>query len=154
LGDAAFNFGWWTQLGVEDPALSWQSLYQLQAGADPHATCAEGRLTPLDAYLRGCTLHQIDHARKWPEVLTLAGIDLHKYAMAECNSHQPQHLLKATWDEELWKRIPAKRRVIYRYGKTSNQLDIWLEDYDAIGWFGVGRYDLVRFSKRASVETN
>ena len=76
LGDAAFNFGWWTQLGVEDPALSWQSLYLLQAGADPHATIAEGRLTPLDAYLRGCTLHQVDHAKKWLEVFLLAGIDL------------------------------------------------------------------------------
>lgn len=23
LGDAAFNFGWWCQLGIDDPAIGW-----------------------------------------------------------------------------------------------------------------------------------
>src|ERR1700733_5644039 len=40
---------------------------------------------------------------------------------------------------------PTKQRVIYRYGEISNQLDIWLEDYNALSWFGVGKYDLEIF---------
>jgi hypothetical protein len=141
LGDAAFNFGWWTQLGVDDAALGWQSLYLLRAGADPHATSAEGRLTPLDTYLRGCTFHEVDNASKWLQVLLLAGIDLHKYANTERKFHGAEHLLKVAWDRELRKWIPIRRRVVYRYGETSNELEIWLEDYDALSWFGFGRHD-------------
>ena len=142
LGDAAFNFGWWTQYGVEDPAVSWQCLYLLRAGAKPHAASCEGRLTPLDAFLRGCTAHQVEHAGKWLQALAESGINLHEYAMEEQRLHQPEHLLKACWDEELWKWIPVKSRVVYKFGDTPNLLDIWLEDYDALSWFHSGRYDL------------
>jgi hypothetical protein len=145
LGDAAFNFGWWTQLGADDPAIGWQSLYLLRAGADPHATSAEGRLTPLDTYLRGCTLRQVDNAGKWLRVLSMAGIDLHKYAATERAIHGSEHLLKVSWDKELWKWIPVRRRVAYRHGESPNELEIWLEDYDALSWFGYGRHDLEIF---------
>ena len=145
LGDATFNFGRRTELGVDNPALGWPSLYLLRAGADPHATSVEGRLTPLDTYLRGCTFNGIDNAGKWLQVLLLAGIDLHKYANTEREFHGAEHLLKVAWDEELRKWIPIRRRVVYRYGEASNELEIWLEDYDALSWFGFGRYDMEIF---------
>jgi hypothetical protein len=31
---------------------------------------------------------------------------------------------------------------VYQFGNTSDQLNIWLEDYDAFHWFGNGRFDL------------
>jgi hypothetical protein len=153
LGDAAFNFGWWTQLCVEDTALCWQSLYLLRAGVNPHAMSAEGRLTPLDAYLRGCTSHQVEHARKWLDVLKETGINLHKYAKEEQRLHAPEHLLRVTWDEQLFKWIPTKRKVIYKYGEACDQLEIWLEDYDALGWFRGGRYDLDIFQVISSSDS-
>lgn len=145
LGDAAFNFGWWTEYGVEDPAVPWQCLYLLRAGAKPCATSSEGRLTPLDAFLRGCTRHKVEHAAQWLKTLWDGGINLHEYAKEEQNFHHPEHLLKTTWDEELWKWIPTKRRVVYKYGQSAHELEIWLEDYDALNWFHCGRYDLEIF---------
>jgi hypothetical protein len=145
LGDAALNFGWWTQLCIDDPAVSWQCLYLLRAGVNPHAMSSNGRLTPLDAYFRGCTAHQVEHAGKWLHILSQTGIDLHKYATEEQNLHRPEHLLEMSWDEELWRWIDVKRRVVYQFGDTSDQLNIWLEDYDALNWFGNGRFDLEIF---------
>jgi hypothetical protein len=145
LGEAAFNFGWWTQDGVEDPAVSWQCLYLIRAGADPHAASSEGRLTPLDAFLRGCTAHNVEQAGKWLQTLSESGIDLHDYALEEQKLHHPEHFLKAKWDEELWKWIPVKRRVVYKFGETPSLLEIWLEDYDALNWFHSGRFDLEIF---------
>lgn len=142
LGDAAFNFGWWTQLCADDLAVSWQTLYLLRGGADPHKTSSEGILTPLDAFLRGCTRYQVDHASKWLSVLKQCGVDLRTYAEEENSLHGGQHYLKATWDEELWRWIPTKRRVVYCYGVMSDELEIWVEDFDALSWFRCGRYDL------------
>lgn len=31
---------------------------------------------------------------------------------------------------------------MYQFGDTSDQLNIWLEDYDAFRWFGNERFDL------------
>jgi hypothetical protein len=142
LGDAACNFGWWNQPCIEIPAISWQCLYLLRAGANPHSESSQGQLTPLDAFLRGCTAHQVDHARKWLQVLSKSGVDLHKYALEEQKLHHPEHFLRATWDDKLWRWIPTKRRVMYRFGDTSDQLDIWLDDYDALSWFNNGKFDL------------
>jgi hypothetical protein len=142
LCDAAFNFGWWTKLCIDDIPLSWQSLYLLRAGVNPHAPTTEGSLTPLDAFLRGCTTHQVDHARKWLEVLRQAGINITKYAAKEQQLHGAEHILKVSWDVELWKWIPTKRRVVYGYDALLGNLQIWLEDYDALSWFQCGRYDL------------
>jgi len=143
LGDAALNFGLWTQLCVDDPAVSWQCLYLLRAGSNPHAMSSKGLLTPLDAYFRGCTAHQVEHAGKWLQILSQNGLDLHKYATEEQRLHRPEHLVETSWDEELWRsRVPTKRRVVYHFGDTSDQLDIWLEDYDALNWFRNGRFDL------------
>lgn len=153
LGDAACNFGWWTQSCVDNPAVSWQCLYLLRAGANPHTHSAPGRLTPLDAFFRGCTAHQVDHARKWLQILSQSGIDLHKYAIEEQKLHHPEHLLRAMWDGELWRWIPTKRRIIYQFGDTSDQLDIWLEDYDALSWFHNGRFDLDIFIVCSSSES-
>ncbi|TVY69025.1 hypothetical protein LSUE1_G009734 [Lachnellula suecica] len=141
LHDAAFNFGWWLQPCVEDPAISWQSQYLLRAGADPHMKTSEGDMTSLDTSLRGGTAHSIDNARKWLQGLKETGINLQKYADEEQRLHLPEHFLKATWDEELWKWIPTKRRVVYKYGATSEDLEIWLDDYDALCWFHCGRFD-------------
>jgi hypothetical protein len=99
LGDAALNFGMWTRLSVENPAVSWQCLYLLRAGANPHATSSEGRITPLDAFLRGCTTHQVEHAGKWLAILAESGIDLDKYATEEQRLHHPEHFLRASWDQ-------------------------------------------------------
>jgi len=145
LTDAAFNFGWWTQSCVEDPAVSWQTLYLLRAGADPHLRTTEGAMTPLDTFLRGSTAHCIDHARHWLEVLREVGLDLHKYADEEQRLHSPEQYLRNIWDDELWRWIPSKKRVVYRYGSNSSDLEIWLEDYDALTWFHCGRYDLEIF---------
>jgi hypothetical protein len=153
LNDAAFNFGWWTQSCVEDPAVSWQTLYLLRAGADPHMRTSEGGMTPLDTFLRGCTANSIDHARNWLEVLKDAGLDLHKYADQERHLHNPEHYSRSTWDDELWKWIPSKRRVVYKYGTSPTELDIWLEDYDALGWFHCGRYDLDVFQFSSTIES-
>ncbi|KAE9371015.1 hypothetical protein N431DRAFT_376376, partial [Stipitochalara longipes BDJ] len=145
LGDAALNFGSWTKLCVDDPAVSWQCLYLLRAGANPHAMSSEGRLTPLDAYLRGGTQHQVEHAGKWLQILSQSGIDLHKYATEEQRLHHPEHILEMRWDEELWRWIDIKCRVVYQFGETPDQLNIWLEDYDALNWFGNGKFDLEMF---------
>jgi hypothetical protein len=145
LCEAAYTFGHWIRLGVEDSAASWQSLYLLRAGADRHSTSAEGRLTPLDAFLRGCTHNHVDNARRWLDVLITAGVDLHEYADTEREMHGSEHLLKSAWDSELWKWIPIRQRVMYEYGKKPEQLQIWLEDYDALCWFNYGRYDLEIF---------
>jgi hypothetical protein len=142
LGDSALNFGCWTQLGIDDPAISWQCLYVLRAGANPHATSCKGRLTPLDAYIRGCTAHQVEHAGRWLQILSQSGIDLHKYVTEEQNLHRREHFLETSWDEELWRWIPTRRRVAYHFGDTPDQIDIWLEDYDALSWFRCGRFDL------------
>jgi hypothetical protein len=153
LNDAAFNFGWRTQLCCDDPAVSWQSLYLLRAGADLHVKTSKGDLTPLDAFMRGCTAHSVDHARKWLQVLKESGVDLHEYAAEEQRLHTPEHYLKRTWDEELRKWIPTKRRVLYRYGNTSSELEISLEDYDALSWFQCGRHDLEIFDLCAPLES-
>jgi hypothetical protein len=145
LGDATLNFGWWTELCIDDPAVSWKCLYLLRAGANPHSFSSRGRLTPLDAYLRGCTSHQVEHAGKWLRILSQSGFDLHKYAIEEQNLHQPEHFLETSWDAELWRWIPTKRRVVYHFGQAPDQLSIWLEDYDALSWFGIGRFDLEIF---------
>ena len=137
----------------DDPAVSWQSLYLLRSGTNSHAKTLEGDLTPLDAFMRGCTAHSVDHATKWLQVLKESGIDLHDYAREEERIHAPEHYLKSTWDEELWKWIPTKRRVVYRCGKTSSELEIWLEDYDALSWFQCGRYDLEIFEVFAPFES-
>jgi hypothetical protein len=142
LGDSAFNFGRWTQLCIDDPAISWQRLYVLQAGANPHAMSCKGKLTPLDTYFRGCTAHQVEHAGRWLQVVSQSGIDLHKYAIQEQNLHQPEHFLEASWDEELWRWLPTRQRVAYHFGDTPDQIYIWLEDYDALSWFRYGRFDL------------
>ncbi len=142
LLDATFNFGWWMQLCTDDPAMSWQTLYLLRAGANPHKSSSEGGLTPLDTFLRGCTRYQVEDASKWLAVLRECGIDLRKYAEIEQNLHGGSHYLKATWDEELWRWIPTKRRVVYYYGVDSDDLEICTEDYDALSWFRCGRYDL------------
>lgn len=91
LGDAACNFGWWTRGCSENPAVSWQCLYLLRAGANPHSKSVQARLTPLDSFLRGCTAHQVDHAGKWLQTLSRSGIDLHKYAVEEQRLHYPEH---------------------------------------------------------------
>ncbi|KAI9740789.1 MAG: hypothetical protein M1818_004755 [Claussenomyces sp. TS43310] len=142
LGDAAFNFGSWTQLGVDDAALGWQSLYLLRAGVDPHAKSIGGLLWPLDTYLRGCTAHRVDHATKWLQVSSLTGVNLHEYARTEIDSHKPEHLLQASWDDDVWKWVPIKRRKVYRFGPAPDELEIWIEDYDALSWFKGGKYDL------------
>jgi hypothetical protein len=142
LGDAACNFGWWTQLGTEDPAISWQCLYLLRAGGNSHATSCGGKLTPLDTFLRGCTAHHVEHAGKWLEVLSQSGIDLQKYITEEQKIHCPEHLLKASWDEELWQWIPIRQRVMYTYNESLSKIEIWLEDYDALSWFHHGKFDL------------
>ena len=142
LGDAAINFGRWINYGVEDPAVSWQCLYLLRAGAKPHAASCKGRLTPLDAFLRGCTVNRVESAGKWLQALLESGADLHEYAKEEQRIHHPEHFLRRSWDEELRKWIPTKRRVVYMFGESSDVLDIWLEDYDALSWFHSGRYDL------------
>jgi hypothetical protein len=69
-------------------------------------------------------------------------MDLHQYANTECEFHGPEHLLKFTWDGELRKWIPMRRQVVYRYSETSKELEIWLKDYDALSWFGFGRFDM------------
>ena len=143
LGDAAFNFGWWAAYGAEDPAVSWQCLYLLRA--NPPAASCEGRLTPLDTFLRGCTRDNVEHAGKWLHTLSQSGIELHQYAIEEQKLHHPEHLLMTSWDEELWKWIPTRRRVVYNFGEKSDQLDIWLEDYDALSWFQSRRFDLENF---------
>ncbi|KAH8585381.1 hypothetical protein B0O99DRAFT_488907, partial [Bisporella sp. PMI_857] len=146
LGDAAFNFGWATQLCVDDPALGWQTRYLIRAGANIHATSTMGALTPLDAYLRGCTAHNVDHAREFIAVLEHCGVDLHAYARKELEIHSGQHFILSTWNNHLWRWVPTKRRVVYKYGKDADQLQIWLEDYDALSWFCCGRFDLEIFS--------
>ncbi|KAG4411850.1 hypothetical protein IFR04_015013 [Cadophora malorum] len=145
LGDAAFNFGWWTQLCVDDPAVSWQSSYLLKAGADVHAQ-SKGNLTPLDTFLRSCTRYHIDHATRWLKVLKESGINLHRYADQEQSIHGGDHFLKVTWDEELWKWIPTKQQVMYKYGDNADDLSIWIDDFDALSWFHQGRYDLDIFN--------
>jgi hypothetical protein len=50
-----------------------------------------------------------------------------------------------SWDEELWRWIDGKRQIVYHFGETSAELQIWLEDYDALNWFGNGRFDLDAF---------
>lgn len=153
LGDAAFNFGWWTQFGIDEPAVGWQTLYLLRAGADPHAKSSEGVLTPLDTFLRGCTAHDVDHARKWLQVVAQSGVDLHAYAKQEQDLHDGQQYLRESWDEELWRWIPTKRRVVYGYGKSSSELEIWVEDFDALGWFRGGRWDLDIFGVCSPVQS-
>lgn len=145
LGDAAFNFGWWTQPCVDDPTVAWQSSYLLKAGANPHGTSG-AKLTPLDTFLRSCTRYEIDHASKWLKVLKEAGINLHKYADEEQSLHGNEHFLKLTWDNEIWKWIPTKKRVMYKYGNGNDELEVWVEDFDALSWFRHGRYDLDIFS--------
>ncbi|KAG4434123.1 hypothetical protein IFR05_010403 [Cadophora sp. M221] len=142
LGDAAFNFGWWTEPCVDDPTATWQSSYLLKAAANPHRTSAAASLTPLDAFLRSCSRREIDHASKWLKVLKEAGINLHKYADEEQSLHGNEHFLKRTWDDEIWKWIPTKKRVVYRYGEETDELEIWVEDFDALSWFRHGRHDL------------
>jgi hypothetical protein len=142
LGDAAFHFGRRTQLCIDNPAVSWQCLYLLQAGTNPHAKSSKAQLTPLDTYFRGCTVHQVEHAGKWLKLLSRSGLDLYKYATEEQNLHYPEHLVETSWDEELRRWIPTKQRVVYHFGDTSDQLSIWLEDYDALNWFRNGRFDL------------
>lgn len=153
LGDAACNFGWWTKGCSENPAVSWQCLYLLRAGANPHSKSSQGRLTPLDAFLRGCTAHQVEHAGKWLQTLSQSGIDLHKYAIEEQRLHYPEHFLESAWDEKLWRWIPTKRRVVYQFGDTPDHLDIWLEDYDALSWFSHGQFDLDIFLVCSPVES-
>jgi hypothetical protein len=153
LGDAAFNFGWWSQLGIDDPAIGWQALYLLRAGASPHAPSHESDLTPLDTFLRGCTRYQVENARGWIQVLLKSGIDLHKYAKEEERIHGHEHYLNSTWDEDLWKWIPTKQRVMYEYGKSPDQLLIWIEDFDALNWFQCGRFDLDIFQACSSTES-
>jgi hypothetical protein len=63
---------------------------------------SNGRLTPLNAYFRGCTVHQVEHAGKRLQILSQTGIDLYKYATEEQNLHRPEQLLEMSWDEELW----------------------------------------------------
>ncbi|KAH8807687.1 hypothetical protein F5884DRAFT_731605 [Xylogone sp. PMI_703] len=142
LGDAAFNFGWWTELLVDDPPVGWQSCYLLKAGADPHKKSSLSGLTPLDTFLRGCTAHQVDHAAKWLQILSQNGIDLHEYARQEQRLHSDGHYIMVAWDQELFKWIPTKQRVLFEYGETPNDLKIWIEDYDALSWFWCGKYDL------------
>lgn len=141
LGDAAFNFGWWTQVGADDPAVGWQSLYLLRAGANPHKTSAEGGLTPLDTFLRGCTRHQVENANSWLRVLLQSGVDLHKYADEELSVHGYDQYMRSTWDEELQKWT----QIVYRYGNTPEELQILVEDFDALSWFHCGRFDLEIF---------
>ncbi|KAG9238580.1 hypothetical protein BJ875DRAFT_511077 [Amylocarpus encephaloides] len=88
-------------------------MYLLKGGADPHQKSGEGRLTPLEAYLRGCTANAVDHAGKRLQVLAQSGIDLHQ--------------------------------VMFWYGETAEELRIWVEDYDALSWFGAGKWDLEIF---------
>jgi hypothetical protein len=64
----------------------------------------------------------------------------------EQNLHQPEHLLERSWDEELRKWIPTKQPVVYHFGNTPDQLQIWLDDYDALSCFRNGRYYLDIFS--------
>ncbi|RFU33075.1 hypothetical protein B7463_g3303, partial [Scytalidium lignicola] len=153
LGEAAFNFGWWSQLGTDDPAIGWQALYLLRAGANPHATSSGSGLTPLDTFLRGCTRYQVEDARGWLQVLCQSGIDLGKYADEEQRIHGHEQYLKSTWDEDLWRWIPTKRRVVYKYGQSSDQLRIWIDDFDALSWFRCGRFDLDIFETCSSAES-
>lgn len=141
LEDAAFNFGWWTQACVDDPAVCWQSLYLLRAAANPHGMSSP-EITPLDAFLRGCTANQVEHAQKWLEVLAKSGVDLHEYAKEELKIHGNEQYLLVSWDEEIWKWTPTNRRVAYSFGETSKDLEIWVEDFDALSWFHCGRHDL------------
>jgi hypothetical protein len=67
---------------------------------------------------------------------------LYKYSTEEQNLHRPEQPLEMSWDDELWWWIDVKRRVLYQFGDTSDQLNIWLEDYDAFRWFVNGRFDL------------
>ncbi|TVY28427.1 hypothetical protein LHYA1_G002859 [Lachnellula hyalina] len=145
LDDAPFNFGWWTQLCHDDQAVSWQSIYLLRSGANSHARTLEGDLTPLDTFMRGCTAHSVDHATKWPQALSESGVVLYEYSREEQRLHAPEHYLNSTWDGELWRWIPTKRRVIYKYGNTVSEVAIWLEDYDALSWFQCWRHDLKIF---------
>lgn len=153
LCDAAFNFGWWTRPCLDDPTISWQSLYLLRAGANPHSVSSETGLTPLDAFLRGGTAQQIDNAYKWLQVIAQSGLDLHQYAKTEQRLHGYEQYLLVCWDEELWKWTPTKQRVGYEYGNTTAELEIWLEDFDALSWFRCGRYDLEIFEAASPAES-
>ena len=97
-------------------------------------------------------MHQVDHARKWLQIVEMAGINLHEYADREKELHDHEHYLNSTWDDELWSWIPTKKRVSYKYGQDPKQLKIWLEDYDALGWFRCGQYDLDIFQLSTPAE--
>lgn len=142
LGDAAFNFGWCTEAGVDDEPAEWQSLYLLRKGANPHSENAESRMTPLDAYLRGCTAHSVDNASRWLSVISKSGLNLHEYARKEQDVHSSGQFLNTTWDEDLRKWVPIKFRVTFHYGNEPADLMVWIEDYDALGWFGGGKWDM------------
>lgn len=128
-------------------------MYLLRAGANPHAASQENTLTPLDTFLRGCTRYQVDTAGRWIEVILKSGIDLYQYANEEQRIHGHEQYLTSTWDEELWRWIPTKRRVVYQYGQSLNQIEIWVEDYDALSWFRCGRYDLDIFQVCSPAES-
>ncbi|CAG8961500.1 hypothetical protein HYFRA_00013850 [Hymenoscyphus fraxineus] len=146
LGDAAFSFVWWcTKPGVDDEAAGWQSLYLLRNGASPHSENGQSRMTPLDAFLRGCTANSIHHASKWVSVVAKSGLDLHEYARKEQELHSSGHFLNTAWDDDLRKWVPTNFRVVFQYGSESTDLMIWIEDYDALGWFGGGKWDMAIF---------
>jgi hypothetical protein len=123
LGDAAFNFGWWR-------------------GADPHSQNSQQNITPLDAFLRGSSAYGISNARKWLQVVAQSGLDVLEYAKKEQSLHGSEHCLVGTWDHDLYRWLPTKNLVMYSYGEQPEDLIIWVEPYDALGWFGCGKWDL------------
>ncbi|EHK99123.1 hypothetical protein M7I_4955 [Glarea lozoyensis 74030] len=142
LGDAAFVFGWWSQI-VTEVSLGWQSLYLLKRGADPHSENSRRRITPLDAFLRGSSAHGISHARKWLQIVAQSGMSVREYALKEQSLHGLEHCLIGTWDHDLYRWLPVKHKVLYAYGEEPDEVVIWVEPYDALGWFGCGKWDLV-----------
>jgi hypothetical protein len=141
LGDAAFTFGWWSQI-VTEVSLGWQSLYLLKRGADPHSENSRRRITPLDAFLRASSAHGIGHARKWLQIVAQSGVNMREYALEEQTLHGPEHCLFGTWDHDLYRWLPVKQKVMYSYGEEPDDVVIWVEPYDALGWFGCGKWDL------------
>jgi hypothetical protein len=142
LGDAAFNFGWWSQLAPEEVSLGWQSLYLLRRGADPHSQNSRQNITPLDTFLRGNSAHGVSHARKWLKIVAQSGLNVLEYAKKEQSLHGSEHCLIGTWDHDLYRWLPTKNRVMYSFGERPDDLFIWVEPYDALGWFGCGKWDL------------
>jgi hypothetical protein len=87
-------------------------------------------------------MHQVEHAGKWHEIISRSGLNLYAYVAKEQSLHGAEHFLRTTWDNDLYRWVPTKKRVIYSYGENPEVISIWIEDYDALGWFGCGKWDL------------